>query len=244
MSESPSSLSKNESLSALVDNEVTDLELRRLLKESQGDDEIKQRWQRYQLIGSAIREDLPDVRYSDLSQSISAAIADEPELSVDLTDEIKPIGVVSKVGALWSSLGRVAVAASVAGAVVIGVQTYQSPVAVGSAGVVAAVEPASSSPSGLPIGYGAPAVMARTVSSPAGYNSPVPERQVQFVPRQGKPVEHNPELQAYLNHLMLEHAEHAALNGSRGMMPFARVAEFETRERFDSAVEAVPETAK
>lgn len=230
---------QDESLSALMDNEATELELHRLLKASEEDGELRQSWQRYQVIGSAMRGDLPAGNYSDLSASISAAIADEPvpESNEESNEELNATSQGSlsagKVVKLWSSLGRMAVAASVAGAVVFGVQNYQSPLSADAANTVAT---SASMPSGLPAGYGAPALSARTVSA-ATYMPSVPERQVSFVPRQSAPderlsKEYNAELQAYLNHLMLEHAEHAALNGSRGMLPFARVAELETKERF------------
>lgn len=218
-----SAVRNNEALSALVDGEASELELRRLLKESEVDPDLRNSWRSYQLIGAALRDDLPVGHYSDTSSSIFAAIENEPALNV-ATGE----GVKSKLSMLWSSLGRVAIAASVAGAVVVGVQSYQSPISPDS--VVASSS--LSAPSGLPAGYGAPAIAARTVSAP-GYVSPAVERQVSFVPRQGQSVEQNVQLQAYLNHLMLEHAEHAALNASRGMMPFARVAELDTRDRFE-----------
>lgn len=223
---------QGESLSALMDNEATELELHRLLKASEEDSELKQSWQRYQMIGAAVRGDLPEGSYSDLSASISAAIAEEPVPVLNADTVSSSSRVAGKVAKLWSSLGRAAVAASVAGAVVFGVQSYQSPLSDAANPVVAN----ASMPSGLPAGYGAPALSARTVSA-ATYMPAVAERQVSFVPRQSAPderqtKEYNAELQAYLNHLMLEHAEHAALNGSRGMLPFARVAELETKERF------------
>ena len=242
MPEPTNPLSQSEALSALVDSEASELELRRLLKASEEDSELKQSWQRYQLIGAAIREDLPAVGYTDLSASISAAIADEPALSGG--GNIRQ--GVNKVVSLWSTLGRVAVAASVAGAVVIGVQGYQSPIQPATETVAATGS--SSAPSGLPIGYGAPELAARTVSA-AGYMPTSTQRQVNFVPRQSVPAQtqskaYNAELQAYLNHLMLEHAEHAALNASRGMMPFARVAELDTRERFDDREAAAAAVTK
>ena len=239
MAEATISLSQSEALSALVDGEASELELRRLLKASEEDAQLKQEWQRYQLIGAAMRKDLPAVSYTDLSASISAAIAVDSDF--DARSDNTVVQGAGKVAALWSTLGRVAVAASVAGAVVIGVQSYQSPLQPAAENIAAAVS--SSTPSGLPIGYGAPEVAARTVST-AGYTPATIGRQVDFVPRQSTPVQpksnaYNAELQAYLNHLMLEHAEHAALNASRGMMPFARVAELDTHERFDEPEGAV-----
>ena len=238
------SLSQSEALSALVDDEASEFELRRILKASEDDLQLKQEWQRYQLIGAAIRNDLPAVSYTDLSASISAAIAADSEF--DIRDESIVSKSAGKIAALWSTLGRVAVAASVAGAVVFGVQSYQSPLQTAGENITAAVS--SSTPSGLPIGYGAPEMAARTVSA-AGYRPATLGRQVDFVPRQSAPAQpksnaYNAELQAYLNHLMLEHAEHAALNASRGMMPFARVAELDTQERFGEPAGSVAPITK
>ncbi|MEO0443470.1 MAG: sigma-E factor negative regulatory protein [Pseudomonadota bacterium] len=106
----------NESLSALVDGEASELELRRILKSN--DPDVDQQWHRYQVVSHLIRggvelHNLELHNDVNLSASISAAIADEPALSVQAKN---------KPSRLWSNLGRLSVAASVAGAVVIGVQ--------------------------------------------------------------------------------------------------------------------------
>ena len=111
----------NESLSAMLDGEASEMEVRRILKSEEAG--LAKRWQRYQLAGAAMRKEA-DTGFGtiDLSGAISAAIANEPELSaipVEAPDTGESKG---KIASLWSNIGRIAVAASVAGAVVIGVQ--------------------------------------------------------------------------------------------------------------------------
>ncbi len=48
----------NESLSALMDNEATEFECRRVLKECEVNDEIKLKWERFHLLSTAIKGDL------------------------------------------------------------------------------------------------------------------------------------------------------------------------------------------
>ena len=45
----------NESLSALMDGEADELEVRRLLNQLEQDDELRATWHRYQLLGAVMR---------------------------------------------------------------------------------------------------------------------------------------------------------------------------------------------
>ncbi len=47
-----------ESLSALMDNEVSEFEFRRILKESEANPELKQKWERFHMLSAAIRGEL------------------------------------------------------------------------------------------------------------------------------------------------------------------------------------------
>ncbi|MFY9178871.1 MAG: sigma-E factor negative regulatory protein [Venatoribacter sp.] len=66
----------NESLSALVDGETDELEVRRLLKQSETDGQVLETWHRYQLIGSIMRGE--PVAQIDLSRGVRQAIDGEP----------------------------------------------------------------------------------------------------------------------------------------------------------------------
>ena len=210
----------NESLSALMDGEASELEIQRLLKESDASGgDLQQRWSRYQLAGNVMRGEQVAPVDLGLAASISAAIADEPSLA----ETAQPASANdARDGAVrsrwWRPLSRGAVAATVAFAAVLGVQQMQSPQTGGE--LVAEVErpaqqPVQSVPQ--PSGFVMPALNTRAVSTapqlvPDQRMGPSP--QVQVVP--------SPELMRHLNRVMIEHSEQAARVGSQGMVPFAR----------------------
>lgn len=225
-----------ESVSALADDEASALELHRLLKASETDPEIKAVWSRYQLIGSAMRRELPAVQVGDLASRISAAIEQEDLYSSEsLPAPSEASGEERRrFGGWWQQLGRVAVAASVAVVAVIGVQQFPiesaAPELAGSApipsdGEAETREDSPRSAVSLPAGYYAPNLpVARNASAQTGYAPRSSEgRQVLFVPRQTStpvPVE---EIRAQLHQLIEAHSEHAARNTNQGVLPFARI---------------------
>lgn len=207
-----------EGLSALMDNEASELELHRLLKAVETEGALRESWKNYHLAASAIRGDTPGLVPVDLSAQISAAIADEPAHQV-----VRKSGLAG----LWHAAGRLAVAASVAGAVVIGAQQYlqtntdmlavapdpQPETVGGAAGVV-------------PDGFSAPALSTRTVNISDG---PVlnhqPERTgVIYQPSAQEQQIQNKVIEEHLNQLMLQHAENASQNSAQGLLPYARIA--------------------
>lgn len=97
-----------ESLSAVMDNEADELELRRVLTASD-DGELRGTWSRYQLARAAMHRELV-VPHLDIASAVSAALADE--------------AVPARKTPIWRSVGRVAVAASVTVAVLAGVRFY------------------------------------------------------------------------------------------------------------------------
>ncbi|MEO4047463.1 RseA family anti-sigma factor [Pseudomonas sp. CAU 1711] len=99
-----------ESLSAVMDNEADELELRRVLAAAGEDAELRGTWSRYQIARAVMHKELLEPRL-DIASAVSAALADE--------------AVPGKAAsAPWRSLGRVAVAASVTLAVLAGVRFY------------------------------------------------------------------------------------------------------------------------
>lgn len=241
----------NESLSALVDGEATPLELRRLLKASASESELNERWSRYHLASAAMRRDLGAVAPAGFAAGVSKALEQEPSAAFDeepsaaVNEEPsaafgdKP-SAAAKPRSWWQGLGRVAVAASVAGAVLIGVQQYPGGFEAGAGSTSVAsgsgIETneaqtqsgtADREPVSLPAGYQAPAFpAARTASAQSGYEpAQRTNREVIFVPVQSEssqvPVE---EIRAYLNQLMQEHSAHAARNSNQGVLPFARAS--------------------
>ena len=123
-----------ESLSALMDNEASELELQRLLKALESEPELKSTWSRYQIASAGVKGDIPVLASSDFASRVSAAIEAEETYSAPVIHQvaanqtsIPANNVVAMPLRWWQQAGRVAVAASVAGAVILGVQQYQTP---------------------------------------------------------------------------------------------------------------------
>ena len=163
-----------ESVSALVDGEVSELELHRILKEleseealdsSQSNDQtISQKWSRYNLISQAMANTPLDGK--DISQSVSEAIARE---STHKASVLKGIFQAK-------SLGQFAIAASVATMAIVGVQQLNNNSPLQDQGFQAAdsnreaseqlQRPANQFPSGFQ-----PMIEARTVNAGGSYKT-------------------------------------------------------------------------
>lgn len=225
-----------ESLSALMDNEASELELQRLLKALESDPELKSTWSRYQIASAGVKGDIPVLASSDFASRVSAAIEAEETYSAPVTPQVaanQTSAPASNVVAMplrwWQQAGRVAVAASVAGAVILGVQQYQTlglnPNDMAAGTMAAAPAPATESKAAnLPSGINAPALSARTVAVQSGYESrPQESRRVMFVPRQQVAPVYNEDVSSYVNQLIQEHTDNASLNSGQGMLPYTRV---------------------
>ncbi len=107
-----------QSLSALVDNEADELELRRVLQ-AMSDPQLRETWSRYQVARSALHNK-PMHTGVDLSARIMAAIDAEPALaqSADASDS------ATRVSGKTPWVARIAVAASVTLMVLGGVRFY------------------------------------------------------------------------------------------------------------------------
>jgi sigma-E factor negative regulatory protein RseA len=239
-----------ESLSALMDNQASDLELRRILKQLPDDEALGATWRRYQLASTLMQRKETAFLQVDLSSAISQAVALEPafnQAANKLDGVSKSGGTSSPAWLRWGS--KSAVAASVAVAVLIGAQQFSRPSI-----APLAVEPASStstiaanaaqtselesansiatnlSDSSLPDtaqvqaapdGFALPVPMARTVSSQA---ERVQSMQVQPVSLNQTDWRNDPEVQAQLNQMLIDHASRSAAHGSFGLLPFTRTA--------------------
>ncbi|MFQ2182260.1 RseA family anti-sigma factor [Aeromonas veronii] len=127
-------MANKEQISALMDGDLIDAEV---LNELEMDSDLQDTWGRYHLIGDAMRGDLPVNLQLDLSDSIMAALEDEPTILAPkpvetvpvLQPAVAPVKTDSNVVPLFrrvgQQLGQYAIAASVAAAVIFGVQQYQ-----------------------------------------------------------------------------------------------------------------------
>ena len=188
-----------ESLSALVDGAADELEVQRVLKATAEDTELRAIWDRYQMARAAMRDDLPTAN-TDLSGAISDAIASEP---------------VYGRGAdrYFRSFARVAVAASVAVAVILGVQQFNRPDAGGTP--VIAGNGQSSNLVPTPPAFGRPPIETAPVSTSVFEPLDEPLLELDEASRR--------RLETHLSELMKRHTDGAALGGSQGMLPFARL---------------------
>lgn len=193
-----------ESLSALLDDETTELELHRILA-VKDDAQLRSTWSRYQVARAVMHKELIEPRL-DLAASISAALEDEPAHVV----HSKPLS------ARWQGLGRIAVAASVTVAVLAGARFYNQEQITG----VELAQQASQPMLGTPLmASQAPVVLASY--------SPVAESQ----PEPVNPSEQAGG-QWYRQHVpgyLRQHAQQASFAEPSAALPFARSASLEGR---------------
>ncbi|MGL6614268.1 sigma-E factor negative regulatory protein [Aeromonas caviae] len=121
-------MANKEQLSALMDGDLSEIEV---LNELGTDPALQDIWSRYHLIGDAMRGDLPVNLQLDLSDSIMLALEDEPAIlapkpAQPAAPQVQPAGkVIPFVRRFGQQVGQYAIAASVAAAVIFGVQQYQ-----------------------------------------------------------------------------------------------------------------------
>jgi len=188
-----------ESLSAVMDNEADELELRRVLSAIE-DADTRATWSRYQTARAAMHKELL-IPHLDISAAVAAGIA----------DEVSPL----KAGrGPWRTLGRLAVAASVTVAVLAGVRLYNQDEIAG-AQLAQQTQPTNVA---MPQAKG-PAVLAGYTE---GEQSPGPMASGVLQNQAGW---HDQRLPGYLR----QHAQQAATKGAEGALPFARAASLENR---------------
>ena len=190
-----------ESLSAVMDNEADELELRRVLN-AIDDADTRATWSRYQIARAAMHKELL-IPHLDITAAVSAAIA----------DEVSPLKAAR---GPWRSLGRLAVAASVTVAVLAGVRLYNQDDIAGAQLAQQAPQPANLS---VPQVKG-PAVLAGYTESSEQASGPMVNGVMQ-----GQAGWQDQRLPGYLR----QHAQQAALKGTESALPYARAASLENR---------------
>lgn len=227
-----SSSTLKESISALVDGESNDLDLQRVLKAMDSDDEARESWSNYHAIGAVMRSEQNLDMSIDLSASISQAIADEtPEGISNTSSGMSRFGM----NRVWGGLGKTAIAATVAFGAVFSVQQYSNNVE-GNSAVVAESAPSvngdSTNGAVVPQGFELPPLTARTVSTNTFTpKSNLPRSSIKFVPQGTVVLNSNREFQEQINRLMYKHAEQNSSSGAMGVIPFARVSELNEEEK-------------
>jgi sigma-E factor negative regulatory protein RseA len=198
-----------ESVSALMDGEADELELRRLLA-SENSSPVDSQWARYHLVRDVLQNsEQAAFRHLDISKQVAMAVSEQPIAAAP-----------ANTSQWWRPVAGFAVAASVAMAVVVGVQSTQQ-FSNGLESGVPAVQGVASSRvypvqgASLQAGEGSGGMITyRGTELPGGLAA--------------SKAEANLAAQERLDKYILRHTERAALNNSQGMISFARVASFET----------------
>jgi sigma-E factor negative regulatory protein RseA len=230
----------NESLSALMDNEASDIEIRRILKELDAEDsllavEIRAKWQRYHLASAAISKEA--VSAVDYSRAIADAIDSDDSLKMNsLSKMLRRSGILAVGASLGvSQAGPFAIAASVALVSVLGIQNISNPLSdmdqtFRFAQSDKMIDEKTTGPANqFPSGWQAPLdTQARTVSA-SGFNGarqyPQPIVEVNII---NNAQYSEQEVRLYLADILAKHSSHAALNSNQSMLPFARIESRET----------------
>ncbi|WP_088332332.1 RseA family anti-sigma factor [Lacimicrobium sp. SS2-24] len=113
---------KFEDLSAWMDGESNS----GMIGETCSDKELSAKWQRYHLIRDGLRKELPQQLDFDISASVAKAIEAEPAILAPRKG-IRDIPVIGAVVPFLRRGGQAAIAASVAAAMIIGVQQLNQP---------------------------------------------------------------------------------------------------------------------
>ena len=114
---------KFENLSTFVDGEVQD---DNLITSLQNDQDMSAKWQRYHLIRHGLRKEMPAQADFDISAAVAQAIEQEPAILAPKRTW-RDIPVVASVVPFARQGGQFAIAASVAVAMVLGVQQLNQP---------------------------------------------------------------------------------------------------------------------
>lgn len=197
--------SLRETLSALMDDEAEQLELRRVLHAGDQDPDVRRSWERYQLARSVMHKE-PWQTGIDLSAGIAAALA----------DEATPSAASTSPSPRWKlQLGRVAVAASVTVAVLVGVRMVnQDPT---SDNTMAAVERSAPATASVPAMAAAP---ARSGAVLAGFSSLADQD------KQAQPSGPSAWQEQRIGNYLRRHAENNA-QAAPQLVPYARAASLE-----------------
>ncbi|GLX81418.1 sigma-E factor negative regulatory protein [Thalassotalea eurytherma] len=114
---------KFETMSAIVDNELDNIDdIEAQLDAILADETLSDTWTQYHLTGDAIRNETSQEPLIDVSQSIAAAIAQEPTVLAPKATQSFSEKIKSNLVQFVKPVGQVAIAASAAGLMILGVQ--------------------------------------------------------------------------------------------------------------------------
>jgi sigma-E factor negative regulatory protein RseA len=195
-----------EDISALIDGEVGELELHRVLKQAETDDGIRGKWARYNLASAVLKnESLSGDINLAFADRVRKAVADEQQLNNGLLKRsVRP-------------LGQAALAASVAFLVIFGLHTDQTLIP-----GIGEPSPQLAMPV-VPVNSLHNVQLASEIEQGGQDNSIY----LQFPSFESDQFLQRDNNQQELNDLMLQHARQATYRGSYGFVPYARVSHLE-----------------
>ncbi len=113
-----------ESLSALLDGEVSDFELRRLVETTSESAELQQQWRRYHVARACLKGEQQAGLEFDISDAVMSALEDEPTYHPSVESAEAKVKPAVRSQHWWRSLTSMAVAASVTAAVILGAGNF------------------------------------------------------------------------------------------------------------------------
>tara|TARA_A200000113_G_scaffold55594_1_gene46744 strand:+ start:167 stop:745 length:579 start_codon:yes stop_codon:yes gene_type:complete len=155
---------QQEKLSAFMDGELEDNDIINAVKQ---DDELRAKWQRYHVIRGVMRKEASVAPNLDITASVAAALESEPAIVAPKQSRWRSLPVLGNVVPFAKQSGQLAVAASVAVAVIFGVQYSNQE---------APTEPFMTAPTVGPIGGLAPVSLEQTRSLPRNDKNDLLER--------------------------------------------------------------------
>jgi len=200
----------NEQLSALLDNDLDEQQLRSYMQDLKRDPIADaEASQRYRLMGDVMRDELDQSSFMDISSAVHRAIEQEPSHNeVSATHKQKKNVSFSSLVAGWvKPLTGMAVAASVAMVTLLTFNTLQSADDAGQPAQLAKSTP----------------IKIERVNSEISRNV-----QVASTLNISKK---SSEQQKQLNQYMLKHSGYASQSTMQGMMPYVRAADVKTHEK-------------
>jgi sigma-E factor negative regulatory protein RseA len=206
MNNSPDT-SRDEKISALLDDALEQQELDAFMQDLKRDEvHDAEQIQRYQIMGDALRDDLSESSFMDISSAVHRAIEQEPEINVTVQKTKAKLFYFS---AFVRPLTGMAVAASVAMVTVVAFRTVETESAGNPVQAVAQVQ--------------------QQIKNNTARITPVDPAIARQVRVASTAELHNPHKQQekQLSDYMMNHSGYAGQTTMQGMMPYVRVVSFD-----------------
>lgn len=200
-----------ESLSALMDGQADELEIRRLLDATEGErrTDLRNAWMRYHMVSRSIKGEVSATAI-DCSSAIASAL------------ETESVHAASPAKKIFEVLGQCAIAASVAMVAILGVQEFNNPslelgtqsAALDPYDVDINTGPAMQFPAGFE-----PRIDAQTVSAGSmvrGSTTAATKRILPAIEQQAFPAH---KIRTHIDKMLIKHAENSTLNSAHGSVP-------------------------